>query len=184
MAIAAAIGIGAVMAAGSYMQTKNNNKSIRASSGSALQANAASAAYLDVKNANEQSKLAKNYAKFLAKESALSSAKGTYTSASFEAATNTAIMSAETDSGVMDFNTRAQKTSNNAATRAQIIQNWAGYKNPFFSIIQGGAQGAMMGYSLGSMFGASGAAAGASSSMGPGASGLAQSGTASFTYGF
>lgn len=182
MAVAAAIGLGTVMAAGSYMQARNNNKSIRASSGSALQANAASAAYLDVKNANEQSKLAKNYAKFLAKESALSSAKGTYTSASFEAATTSAIMSAETDSGVMDFNTRAQKTSNNAATRAQIIQNWAGYKNPLFSLIQGGAQGALTGYMLGSMFGP--AAASAAPTMGAGSTGLAQSGTASFQYAF
>lgn len=182
MAVAAAIGLGTVMAAGSYMQSRSGNKSIRTANGSALQANAASAAYLDIKNTSDQSKLAKNYAKFLAKESALSSAKGTYTSASFEAATNSAIMSAETDSGVLDFNTRAQKTSNNAATRAQIIQNSAGYKNPFFALVQGGAQGAMMGYSLGSMFGP--AAASAAPTMGAGSTGLAQSGTASFQYAF
>lgn len=148
---AGAAGLGGLQAIGGFVQASQTNKSIRSANASALQANAASAAYLDVKNSTDQSKLAKNYAKFLAKEAALSSAKGTYGSASSSAASMSTILSSQTDSGILDFNTRAQKNANNASTRNQILENSSRYQSPIFAAITAGAQGALMGYQLGNI---------------------------------
>jgi len=149
---AAGIALGAVQAVGGYAQSTSQNRSIKSANASALQANAANAAYLDQKNSLDQSQLAKKYAKFVASEAALMSAKGTYGSASSTAAELSAVANALVDSSTLDFNTRANKNSNNAATRNQIMQNDSQRSNPLFAAISAGANGALMGYQLGSSF--------------------------------
>lgn len=150
MAVGAAVGLGAVSAAGALAQSSSQNRSIRTANASALQANAANAAYLDQRNAVEQSQLARKYAKFVASEAVLSSAKGTYGSASQVAAELSSMANALQDSAILSGNTRAEKNANNASTRNQIIQNNSQYQNPFLSTLSAGIQGAMSGYSLGS----------------------------------
>ena len=78
--------MGGVQAVGAFAQSSVNNRNIRSANASALQANAANAAYLDVKRGSDQSKLAKSYQKWIARDAVVSSAKGTYGSASSNAA--------------------------------------------------------------------------------------------------
>lgn len=141
--------MGGVQAIGAFTQTSANNRSIRSANASALQANAANAAYLDVKRGSDQSKLAKSFQKWVARDAVLSSSKGTYGSASSTAAQMSALANALIDSNVIDFNTRAQKNQNNSSTRNQIMDNNSRYSSPLFSAIGAGAQGFSQGYNMG-----------------------------------
>lgn len=140
---------GVVGTVGSFMQASQNNKSIKAANAAALRAQASNEAYLDVRRQSEQSKLGKAYSKYVAREAALSSSKGTYGSASSTAAQMSALANALIDSATVDFNTRAQKNASATQIGNQMRENSSRYQSPIFAAIQGGTDMFMSGYKLG-----------------------------------
>lgn len=143
-------GIGAAAGIGmGIISSIQGNKAVKRANAAAMRADAANKTYIDLSRQANQSKLGKEYGKLLAREAALSSARGTLGSSSSNAAQMSALANALTDSGAIDFNARAQKNQSSVSIGNQILQNSQNFSNPFFSAIKGGMSGAMTGYQLG-----------------------------------
>jgi hypothetical protein len=141
-------GAGVGMAIGGVL---DGNRSIKAANAAALKAHLSNKAYIEVSRQSEQSKLGKSYAKYVAREAALSSSRGTLGSASSTAAQMSALANALTDSGVIDFNARAQKNQSANTIGNQIRQNSSNFSNPLIAGVSSGAQWAVTGYQLGNI---------------------------------